>query len=362
MPDTSPGGVRTEDPNTQHSNTQHSNTEHSNTEDRRPVVREAPSTADPGPWRGAVEWRPESGWSTAWRLVSRLELRDRLRDAAESSTGVRAVLHTDATRLTLPVRLGRLARGVVDVLVDGELWQRTQLVEGTGRLDVPLPGRPARVEVWLPHDGRVGVGQLEVTGASVVEDGPGARPRWFAYGSSITHCGAAMGPSETWPALVARRHDWDLTCLGFNGQALLDLPVAHTIAAAAPDLVTLCVGINIFNQATMTPEELRGRLIEFIEIIRADGLPRPVAVMSPICSPSREEAPNAVGMTLQSLRELVADVVDELGGSVTHVPGLEVFGPADQEFLSDGLHPDAAGYRLMGDRLTPILGGWGARG
>lgn len=356
MPDISPGAVSTE--NSSAGDAQADGGQPGN---RRTFVRDLPHTADPGPWRGAVEWQVDSGWSTAWRLPTGVELRDRLRTAAESATGVRAVLHTDATALTLPIRLGRAPRGVVDVLVDGELWQRAPLAEGASRLETPLPGRSARIEIWLPHDGRVAVGKLELTGASLVEDVPAGRPRWFAYGSSITHCGAAAGPSETWPALVARRRNWDLSCLGFNGQALLDLPVAHTIAGAAPDLVTLCVGINIFNQATMTADDLRGRLIEFVEIIRADGQPRPVAVMSPICSPSREEAPNAVGMTLHSLRELVAGTVDELGGSVTHVPGPAVFGVADQSLLSDGLHPDAAGYRLMGDRLTPILAEWAER-
>lgn len=329
--------------------------------ERRSIVLERPTTVDPGPWRGAVEWQGESPWSTAWRLDSALDLRERLRTAAESATGVRALMHTDATGLTLTIQLARVARGVVDVLVNGELVHRAQLDEGTGRVQAALPGEPARVEIWLPHDGRVSVGQLELTGASVFgQEGP-SRPRWFAYGSSITHCGAATGPSETWPALVARRHDWDLTCLGFNGQALLDLAVAHTIAAAAPELVTLCVGINIFNQARMRADELRSRLLEFVEIIRADGEPRPVAVLSPISSPSREEVPNEVGMTLRSLRELVAGAVDELGGSVTHIPGPEVFGLEDQSLLSDGLHPDAAGYRLMGDRLTPVLGEWAGR-
>ena len=30
------------------------------------------------------------------------------------------------------------------------------------------------------------------------------QPRWLVYGSSITQCGTAASPTETWPAIVAR--------------------------------------------------------------------------------------------------------------------------------------------------------------
>ncbi|MDN5727849.1 MAG: hypothetical protein L0G99_18250, partial [Propionibacteriales bacterium] len=144
-------------------------------------------------------------------------VREPLRRAAESATGVRAEFRTDATAITLPVRVTGTPRPMIDVLADGELVHRRQLGEGLNEVATPLSGAPADVEVWLPQDGRVSVGDLTLTGAGIVDIGRPARRRWYAYGSSITHCLAAAGPSQTWPSMVARRNGWDLTCLGFNG-------------------------------------------------------------------------------------------------------------------------------------------------
>lgn len=258
----------------------------------------------------------------------------------------------------MAIRVDGTDRPVVDVLADGELVHRVRLPQGRTEVSTALPGNLSIVELWLPHDGRVEIGQLQLFDASAVSYERPRRRHWATYGSSITHCLASPGPSQTWPALVARRNGWDLTCLGFNGQALLDLPVAHTIAAAAPELVTLCVGINIFNQATMTAEQLRARLSEFVAIVQSGGHHRKLAVISPISSPSRERTPNRVGMTLADVRGVVAATVADLGSGVSYLAGPQILGLRDSALLSDGLHPDAAGYRLMADRFTPVLEAW----
>lgn len=318
------------------------------------VALALPTTHEPGCWRGAVEWCTESAWATAWRLPRTEELRDPLRRAAESATGVRAEFRTDARALTLPIRVSETADPVLDVRVDGELVHRQHLADDSTEMTVRLPGVPSEVEVWLPHDGVVRVGSLELSDADLVELDRTPRPRWHVYGSSITHCLASSGPSTTWPARVARSNGWDLTCLGFNGQAMLDLSVARTIAAAAPELVSLCVGINIFNQGLMGPSELAERLGEFVGIITDAGATA-VSVMSPIASPTREVTANPRGMTLVGVRELLAEIVQGLGAPVSYVHGPDVLGEQDAGLLSDGLHPDSDGYDLMARRLAPLL-------
>jgi lysophospholipase L1-like esterase len=274
------------------------------------------------------------------------------------AAGIRAAFRTDATSVRLDIV--RLDRDVppVDFVVDGVLHRRVQLQLGANRVDVELPARPTTVEVWLPQFGTVQVTRLAVTGATVAEPLK-PRPRWVTYGSSVTHCHSAPGPSQTWPALVARRLDWDLTCLGFAGQCHLDPIAAETICSEPADIVSLCIGANIHGQASLSPRTLPGQLAGFVERIRASHPSVPILLMSPIAAPEREQWMNAVGITLVDMRSTVArvaDVLRGLGDDHLHlVDGLEVLGPESTHLLPDGLHPDGDGYQLMADRLAPIL-------
>ena len=74
---------------------------------------------------------------------------------------------------------------------------------------------------------------LEVEAGACVAPAADDRPLWVTYGSSITHCAWVAGPTDTWPSIAARRLDWRLTCLGFNGACHLDPLVARAMAALA---------------------------------------------------------------------------------------------------------------------------------
>ncbi|MGX7671108.1 SGNH/GDSL hydrolase family protein [Plantactinospora sp. DSM 117369] len=220
---------------------------------------------------------------------------------ARMAAGVRAVVRTDAAALELETFAADEDVTSLDVVVDGDLWRRVPLAAGasTSHVDL-LPGTKV-VEVWLPQFGELRIGPLvlhRATGAAAVA---GDGLRWITYGSSIAQCRTAAGPSETWPALVARRLGWDLTCLGFAGECHLDPVAAHAIARTPADLVSLCLGINIYGLASFGRRTLAEQVSGFIQTIRDAHPGVPIAVMSPIASPHRERRPNATGMTLDDL-------------------------------------------------------------
>ncbi|MEV0398345.1 SGNH/GDSL hydrolase family protein [Polymorphospora rubra] len=136
--------------------------------------------------------------------------------------------------------------------------------------------------------------------------------RWVTYGSSITQCHAAAGPSETWPALVARRLRWDLTRLGFSGECHLDPITARAIAERPADLISLCLGINVYGRGSFGPRTLAGQVSGFVQTIRGAHPSVPIVVISPIISPSRETLPNPAEMTLEDVREAVTGAVTTL--------------------------------------------------
>ncbi len=324
------------------------------------TVRIVPG-ADSPYWRGAVAWVTDGEVHRPWRLPPERARRAHaptLIEMAQMAAGVRLELVTDATAVRLPLTFAYETPGTVDVTVDGHLAQRRELTPGGHTLVHELPPGEHEVRIWLPQVGRTGVGTLELLGATVAAGLP-RRPRWITYGSSISQCSAAAGPSETWPAIVATALGWDLLCLGLSGQCHLDPIVEHTIATHPADLVSLCLGINIHNAGSFSERSFAPQVAGFLDRLRAAHPGTPMAVITPIGSPDRETTPSTAGLDLVTMRAALTEVVDVLAEDdpdLHLVDGLAVLGLAEAHLLPDGLHPDAEGYHLMGTRLTEALG------
>lgn len=321
-------------------------------------------------WSGYLHREADAdGWTTYWRLDPRgrdFRMIDwtgypdrpghRLWERAATPAGVRASWRTAASSVSLEIRasLGIYSRiAPLDVLVDGVLYKRCEVSEGEQRLVVSLPGRPVDVEVWLPQSGVIGVRGLSFDGDA--EPLAPTGPRWVTYGSSITQCTSAYGPSETWPALVARRHDWDLVAMGFAGECHLDPIAARTIRDIPARLISLCLGINVYGGETYSGRTLPGQVEAFVSTVR-DGHPHtPLVVITPLLAPNLEGKPNAVGLTLDDVRACV-----KFGArrdpEVHVIDGRTVLTAEEARALYvDDVHPGPDGYRLIADRLAPLL-------
>jgi hypothetical protein len=312
-----------------------------------------------------------NGWTTFWRLDPRGQatgLHDwhgrpdrpghRLWSRAATPAGVRASWRTTATevRLELRAELDIYTKiAPVDFLVDGELYKRCDVAIGEQEIAVDLPGDDIELTIWLPQAGAIGVRAVGFTGDAVPS--PPTGPRWITYGSSITQCTGAYGPSETWPALVARRHGWDLTAMGFAGECHLDPIAARTIRDTPARLISLCLGINIYGGATFSGRTLPGQVESFLHTVR-DGHPHtPIVLITPLVAPEHEGKPNEVGLTLDDVRACV-----ELGARSLADPDLQLIdgrtvltSEEAKALYADDLHPGPDGYRLIADRLAPLL-------
>ncbi|GAA3277522.1 hypothetical protein AAU01_24960 [Paenarthrobacter aurescens] len=254
-----------------------------------------------------------------------------------------------------------------DVLVNGVLRHR---VTGAGRVshDLELGDIPphSRVQVWLPHYGFLRVLEVSLKGEDVTVPVPTGK-RWITYGSSITQCRTAHGPSEAWPALVARELGWQLQSLGFGGECQLDPAAEDTISQLPADVISLCLGINTYNVAALSGRAFASQVLGFVHNVRRAHPGVPIAVISPMLSLPREDVPNSAGWTLADYRNAVADVVRtvrERGDTLLHlIDGASVFTPEEASALMpDTLHPDNEGYRLMAERLGPALAAVAAGG
>ncbi|WZH53307.1 MAG: SGNH/GDSL hydrolase family protein [Nocardioides alkalitolerans] len=377
----------------------------------------------PAHLRGAVEVEhtPRGGLLPhrlpAW---ARAQLPDpQLLMAEAQPSGVRVALRTAATVLELETRATKRVYvgvpprpdGVYEVAVGGAVVA-TGSVGGGDVLTIDLgagsmtrsdggagvvrfAGLPGGtdgvrdVEIWLPHDEQTELVALRAD--APVEAAPAdGRRRWLHHGSSISHGSNAATPTGTWPAVAAALADVDLINLGFGGSALLDPSTARVMRDLPADVISVKLGINLVNADLMRLRALAPAVHGFLDTIREGHPTTPLLVVSSIFCGIHEDTPGpsapdmeaaaegrvrfvATGdpaevargrLTLRVVREQLAAVVAQRAGTDPHVAyldGTTLYGEGDAERLPlpDGLHPDAATHRLIGERFAAAAFGRG---
>ena len=313
-------------------------------------------------WSGAVSLEPTAGGLKPWRIPH--EDRDlyhpELVIRAEMPAGVRVSFVSDAD--TLRVLLNPEAeRAKIDLVVDGRLVGSEDTVNRAEVSFGQVGSGTKHFELWLPQFGPFELKGIKLSdGASLQSDEPdNQEKRWITYGSSITQCRAANSPTLTWPAIVARQRRYDLTCLGFGGQCHLDPLVATVVRDSDADLISLCLGINIYGAGSLNERTFAPGILGFVRIIREKHPETPLVLMSPIYSCDREQTLNSAGFSLVAMRsevERAARLMQDRGdGNIHYVDGLDVLGEAQAAYLEDELHPNSEGYGFMARNLLNLL-------
>ncbi|MFF0209576.1 GDSL-type esterase/lipase family protein [Streptomyces althioticus] len=362
--------------------------------------------------RGALELEETHDGLLSHRLPAwaRAQCTDGQLAMAESQpSGVRVVFRTRATVVeleTVPTKrvyAGAPPRpeGLYDLLVDGRPAGQASATGGntvtidmsTGSAEMStgpagsvrfdgLPDTDKTVEVWLPYNEITALVALR-TDAPVEPAPASGRRTWLHHGSSISHGSDAASPTTIWPALAAAAGDVDLVNLGFGGSALLAPFVARTMRDTPADLISLKIGINLVNADLMRLRALGPAVHGFLDTIR-DGHPdTPLLVVSPILCPMHEDTPGPTAfdfsrlaegklafvasgdpeeraegkLTLNAVREELERVVETRAKDDPHLHLLDgrlLYGERDHAELPlpDGLHPDAATHRLIGERFA----------
>ncbi len=298
---------------------------------------------------------------------------------ATCTAGVRLRFRSDTRALKLAGTQRLIAmptsderRGLYDLYVDGQLHARTAAVGGAAmdpqtfamigdeafsiRFD-DLPAGEKLLELWLPQAGGVTISGLELGDGASLARAPDDRPRILFHGSSITHCMEAEGASAGWPAVATRLAGVSHQNLGWGGSCLLSGLAARIVRDARADAIVLKLGINVWSEGMLKARTFQDSAHAMISIIREKHPATPIAVISPIFSPGREDAGD--GVTLRQMRTILEEVVAarQAAGdrNIRYLSGLELFGEADAALLPDNLHPNTEGYRLMGERFHRLM-------
>ncbi|GGY81034.1 lipase [Streptomyces olivaceoviridis] len=364
--------------------------------------------------RGALELERTAHGLLPHRLPARARAQcadPQLALAESQPSGVRLALRTRATTVeldTLPTKrvyVGAPPRpdGVYDLLVDGRPAGSASLAEGdTLTIDLGtgsarhrpgpvgtvrftgLPDTVKDVEIWLPHNETTELVALRAD-APVAPVPDRGRRVWLHHGSSISHGSDAASPTTTWPALAASLGGVELVNLGLGGSALLDPFTARTLRDTPADLISVKLGINLVNTDLMRLRAFGPAVHGFLDTVREGHPDTPLLVVSPVLCPLHEDTPGPTVMDLTALGEgrlryqAAGDPAERAAGKLTlgvvrqelarivreraagdpalhHLDGRELYGEGDfaELPLPDGLHPDAAGHRRIGERFAAL--------
>ena len=326
-------------------------------------------------------------------------------------SGVRLVFRTGATAVELDalatkrVYVGAPARpdGVYDLTVDGRLVGQGS-VTGGNTLTVDMTAGTAEerpgpvgtvrftglgdgvktVEIWLPHNEVTELVALR-TDAPVEPVPDRGRKVWLHHGSSISHGSDAASPTTTWPARAASAAGVELINLGLSGHALLDPFTARALRDTPADMISLKLGINLVNKDLMRLRAFVPAVHGFLDTVREGHPTTPLLVVSPILCPLHEDTPGpsefdfgslstgtlrfrAAGdpsetaggkLTLNVVRDALARIVQQRAAAdphLHHLDGRDLYGQEDfaELPLPDGIHPDPAAHRRIGERFARL--------
>lgn len=311
-------------------------------------------------WQGVVSVEKTGDSLMPWRTPHEMHglYPEPLLERSAMPAGVRISFRSNTTHISGSI-VEQRDSGMLDLCCNGEFMASYDLRGKNSFVFDNLPDKEKLIELWLPQFGRFQLRNIDIDDGATIEPYIDKRPKWITYGSSITQCRSAASPIQTWPGIVARSKRFNLTCLGYGGQCHLDSMIARLIRDLSAHYISMCLGINIQGASSLGPRAFRPAIIGAVQIIREKHTDIPIVLMSPIYCPNREENPNAVGFNLQKMREEVEAAANALQASgdnnVHYVSGLDVFGSDYVDLLPDNLHPDAEGYRVMGNNFVDVV-------
>lgn len=275
----------------------------------------------------------------------------------ECPAGVRLEFVSQTRVIRLGLRYGKEARRLYQgaIRVDGgeavsfgpESRTEPWMGNWSGTVFQAEEPRPRRFQIWLPHLVRADLTHLEIEADCPLEPLPVRRPRWLAYGDSITQGMTARWPTDTYVGRCAAQLEADVLNLGVGGGTMAGFLAEHPIAWGC-DLITIAYGINDWSHA-VTLEEIAGNTRALLSQLTRGHPGVPVLLLTPIPLMGRSEI-NSAGRSVQEFRAAITKAGSEFP-TCRVVDGLTLV-PADASLYVDGTHPNDQGMEAYAEALV----------
>ena len=263
--------------------------------------------------------------------------------------------------------------GQLRLEMDGPLVTSEEFIRGDGEEITFANLKPGvkEIEIWLPAGALVEIRDISAD-SEILPPTPSEKKKWVHYGSSISQCAETERPLDIWSVHASRLLGIDIRNLGLAGECHIDGFVARTIADTPADFISLKLGINVVNGDSMRERSFIPAVHNFLDTIREKKPNTPILIISPIICPFHEVNPGptligdagltsmerpatlaAGALNLPKIRAILEKIVAEREDAHLYfMSGLELFNEGDLGMMPDLLHPNSAGYRLMGERFA----------
>jgi hypothetical protein len=232
----------------------------------------------------------------------------------------------------------------IEIALPSNIDELVRAAEGAGS-----PWDPRLCRLILPYDFSCRL--IDIQGpVSPPRAGQSPSRKLLAYGSSITHGGSAVRPTESWAMRLADSLGLDLINLGLAGNCRLEPAVAEWIAERRDwELGILELGINLIGE--MEAPEFAARSDKFLSILAAA---RPEARIFCIDLFSNGADLKEDGK-FASFRRAVKEAVAESGSKrISHIDGRSLLDPV-RGLCESLLHPSARGHEEIAGKLARIV-------
>ncbi len=220
------------------------------------------------------------------------------------------------------------------------------------RLGSTAPERPATI--YLPEGMLPLVRSLTAVHGEIAP--APARPRWLAYGDSVTQGWVASGPAQAWAAIAARKAALDLVNMGYAQSGRGEIATAEQMAALDAEVVTISYGSSCWDRLPHSVAMVEAGLDAFLDVVRQGHPETAVVVISPILRPEAEDEPNRLGATLGDIRTAIESVtrwrIGEGDANLALLPGREIVG---ERHLVDGIYPGDEGHKRIAAAVGKYL-------
>ena len=321
-----------------------------------------------------LPWFKENGGSLSrLPLRSKSSFRKEVWSLAQCPSGGRIRFRTDSAALAIrleyssPPQMANMhafGQTGVDLYVDGTYM--VTAVAGkdatNGKVYEPVlfdfskQARVAReITLYLPL-----YKPVKVLGIGVEERATITGPKPFAvakpvvfYGTSITQGGCASRSGMSYQAILDRELNIDFVNLGFSGNGLGEPEVAQAVAEIDAACFVLDFGAN-----HKTFDAMREVYAPFLDHIRKRHPRAPIVVMT-LLHTSRENRIPGFATDWRERRQFIEGVVRERikagDRNLYLVDGAKLLGPAPDDCLVDGGHPNDLGFYRMAEGLLPTI-------
>jgi hypothetical protein len=294
-------------------------------------------------------------------IGSRELIRKPVWELATCPSGGRLRFLTNTSELRINLNFSSLfpyavGSSILDVYVDGSYWNSLR-TENFCELEWKAFQDASQVQkditIYLPLFAQIHIIKIGIDDTSEInhpKEYSNKKPVVF-YGSSIAQGQGSSRPGMSYEAIIMRQLNLDYVDFAFSGNGRAESEVVKIIT----DIEASCYIIDVGKSFGWQSIDIFTRMLRYIHNVKPEV---PIICITPIYS-TLEFYNKEYKKLSEYIRNLIRNSVFhhiKNGNKDTYlVEGLDLLGRDEADALYDEIHPNDLGYKIIADKLLPII-------